>query len=728
MKKAVNTGRYYKFIMYMAVVVLINIAGITMFFRADLTANKIYSLSKESRDVVSTLSEPLTVKVFFTNDLPAPYNNIERYLHDLLDEYGIAGNRYFNYQFYNVSGKEDEASAKNRELAGSYGIQPVQIKVLEQDEVKFKKALMGIALIHGDIIEAIPTITSTDGLEYRITSAIRKMNNKISALLRLKDNISVKLFLSSSLQAVAPYMNLPGLSGLPGKIQGIVKKINEKNYGKISFLYLDPSTDRAAAKTAVRDKILSLQWRAFTDRKGNRISADKGYAGIVVEHGKKSERLQVIQAFRLPLFGTQYRLTAMDTLEKSINETIEDVININAEIGYLADHGTDPLSGGFRMPGQPGPKASLSTFNKLVSRDYSVRPVNLKKGGIPVGLPFLMIAGPREKFSDYELYQIDQFLMKGKNLAIFLDPFREVTSQNQRSMMMSRRPVTLPVNTGIEKLLEHYGLRVKKSYVLDENCYKQAVPRVFGGGERSVYYAPIIKQKNINSRMPILHNIKGLVMLKASPVEVIEKTVKDNGLKAIRLFSSSAKSWEISGNVNLNPMFLRPPETGDSFRSMPMAYILEGSFPSYFADKPIPAKQDTKTGSVKDNGKKDRSGIDMSNITGKGVTIRKGKPAKIFLIGTSEILKDNVLDENGQSPNTQFVMNVLDYLNGREENALMRTKSQRFNPLRETSPLLKTTIKTINIAGLPALIVIAGLIVWLRRSSRKRIIQQIFRR
>ena len=81
-----RSGRYLKFFIYLIVVVLLNVAGITLFFRIDLTANKIYSISRASQKVVETLSEPLTIQVFFTRDLPAPYNNTERYLQDLLQE------------------------------------------------------------------------------------------------------------------------------------------------------------------------------------------------------------------------------------------------------------------------------------------------------------------------------------------------------------------------------------------------------------------------------------------------------------------------------------------------------------------------------------------------------------------------------------------------------------------------------------------------------------------
>ena len=65
-----KTGAYFKFIIYLIVIILINITGTTLFFRTDLTENKVYSLSEISKNVVSTLSEPLTINVFFTKNLP----------------------------------------------------------------------------------------------------------------------------------------------------------------------------------------------------------------------------------------------------------------------------------------------------------------------------------------------------------------------------------------------------------------------------------------------------------------------------------------------------------------------------------------------------------------------------------------------------------------------------------------------------------------------------------
>jgi ABC-type uncharacterized transport system involved in gliding motility auxiliary subunit len=726
MKRFINKSKYYRFIMYLTAVILINIVGTTLFFRIDLTASNAYSLSDASRDVVATLSEPLTVKVFFTRNLPAPYNNIERYLHDLLEEYTIAGNRFFNYQFFNVSIEEDEKAGRNQQLAENYGIYPVQIQNIEQDEVKFQKAYMGVALIHGDIIETVPTITSTDGLEYRITSTIRKMNNKISALLRLKDRIEVKLFLSSSLRVVGPYMNLSGLPEVAGRIKRVVESLNDKNYGKLTFSHLDPSMNPDYAVEAESYDILALQWNDFTDRQGKTILSDKGYAGIIVQHGEKHEKINLLSIFRLPLFGTQYQLINMDSLEKTINDTVENIINVNEEIGYLTDHGTLKLSSGPQIPGMSEQGESLSSFNKLVSEEYTLVPVNLKDEGIPEALSFMFIAGARENFSEYDLYQIDQFLMKGNNLAIFLDTFSEVSQQNPQGMMGRQGGYHIPLDTGLEKLLDHYGVSVKKSYILDENSFKQRLPEMFGGGERTIYHVPIIKNEKINKEVDFLRNIKGLVMVKSSPVEINEQKIEDHGLKALKLFSSSDRSWEMSGGINLNPMFTKPPASDEEYRSMPMAYVLEGGFPSYFEGKPIPEKEDEKSEDEEGQEQKGPDNVKIDHIKSESVTIAKGKPGKIFLIGTSEVLKDNVMDEEGKHPNAQFIMNIIDYMNGRESNALMRTKTQQFNPLKDIRPATRTAIKTVNIAGLPVLVIIAGLIIWFRRVSRKRTIQQIF--
>jgi ABC-2 type transport system permease protein len=73
-----------------------------------------------------------------------------------------------------------------------------------------------------------------------------------------------------------------------------------------------------------------------------------------------------------------------------------------------------------------------------------------------------------------------------------------------------------------------------------------------------------------------------------------------------------------------------------------------------------------------------------------------------------------------------LIMNVIDALNQHDDVALMRSKTQSHNPLNEASAVAKTAIKAINIAGLPILVVLFGLLVWVRRHARKNSIRRMF--
>ena len=301
--------RYGKFAVYIAAIVLINLVAATLFFRLDLTANKVYSLSKVSRDVVSTLKEPLTINVFFTSNLPSPYNTVEQYIKDMLGEYALNANTYFNYRFYDVSAEGEIDAARteeNRKLAQNYGINPVQIQVVEKDEMKFKKAYMGLVLIHGDMVERIPTITSTDGLEYKLTTAIQRLNNKISALLNLKDKVKVRLYISPSLQGVAPQMGIKDLPKVSSDIKKVVDDLNARMYGKLDYAFLEPSDEAEMTNLSKSYNLMTLKWPAL---EGGRVPAGSGVIGLVTEYGGKSFMIPVLQAFNIPLFGTQYKLT-----------------------------------------------------------------------------------------------------------------------------------------------------------------------------------------------------------------------------------------------------------------------------------------------------------------------------------------------------------------------------------------------------------------------------------
>ena len=96
------------------------------------------------------------------------------------------------------------------------------------------------------------------------------------------------------------------------------------------------------------------------------------------------------------------------------------------------------------------------------------------------------------------------------------------------------------------------------------------------------------------------------------------------------------------------------------------------------------------------------------------------------MVGSADILRNNIVDEGGTTPNAQLLMNMVDYLNDRQDLAVLRSKTQRFNPLVEIAPESRSLIKGANLVGLPLLVIFVGLLAWLRRGARRRKLRQMF--
>ncbi|MCK4767597.1 MAG: Gldg family protein, partial [Desulfobacula sp.] len=651
---------------------------------------------------------------FFSKDLPAPHNNTERFLRDLLEEYAAKGKKYFNYTFYNVTPEEGTLTGKtdeNRDMAQDYGIQPIQIRIMENDEIKFKNAYMGLVIIHGDLIEKIEAITSTNGLEYRLTTAIQKMNNKVSALLQLDEKVTVTMYLSSSLNDIAALIGLDQLPMLGKAVADTIEKLNNKSLGILEFKAIDISDKEKLDLIGKEHDLMALTWPAIPEKN---ILAGSGAAGLVIEFKGKTTTLPLINAMELPIIGTTYQMADPVALEEELNSIVEKLIGINKDIGFLSGHGTHSLMPDRLAMMQGRPSQAMQVFNTLVSSRYSIKPIALKDGAIPDGLSALIIARPTQKFSDYELFQIDQALMKGTNIAFISDSFNEIMPQ-QGGMPPSYEPI----DTGLEKLLTHYGVNIKKAYVLDKQSYKHQAPQNMGGGEQNIYFAPMLKEKTINNTPEFMDNIKGLVAMQISPLELVQKNIDKDKIMVTKLLSSSDESWLMKENINLNPMFISPPESTDEMKSYDLAYLLSGTFTSYFKGKAIPEKELGEKDITEEKNK-------LEGFTARHTFLETSKLAKLFVLPCSQMLQDNMLDPQGRTTNATFILNIIDHLNGEDKIARLRSKQQTLNPIADTTPFDRGIIKTFNIIVLPILVILFGLLVLAKRTSRKKKIASRF--
>jgi len=140
------------------------------FLSADMTEAKIYSLSDATRKLLKGLDERVTVKVIFSDQIPYPYSTNTRYVMDMLNDYRRLSGGKVVLDIIDPGRKEEFEDA-----AELYGIPPVQVNAIENDQIQIKKVYMGLAFVHGERIETIPVISDVKRLEYEVSSTIKTL-------------------------------------------------------------------------------------------------------------------------------------------------------------------------------------------------------------------------------------------------------------------------------------------------------------------------------------------------------------------------------------------------------------------------------------------------------------------------------------------------------------------------------------------------------------------------
>ena len=674
-KNAVSFVEYIKSpesdtLLFVILLLLANLVFSNAYARFDLTGPKSYSLSKSSEQTVKTLEQPLSIKVFMTDNLPSPYNTIDQYIRDILVEYKGAANSNFSCEFFDMDKEE------NQKIARGYGISQVQIQELKNNEVGFKQVWMGIAVSYADRTEIIDGLNSADGLEYTLTTTINRMISTTSALSGLKGKVNLTLYAT---QKLADF-NIAGFKNLESTVSAACKAVNKDNMDRIDFNSIDPAPEQIP-ELVQKYGIQSLNWNDPKTGKGI------GALGLVLEYGD-SFRLIPLQMTRT-FFG-QNIIAGTDNLEDELTENLKSLVSKPAVIGYITGHEELDLNDS---------KQGAGILNSLISDRYEFKSINLAETDIPSGLKSIVICGPKTKYSDEELYKIDQFVMRGGNLIVFADSFNEKLPQGQA--MYYQAPTYDPIDSGLSKLLDKYGIKIGQDYVMDENCYVNKDQR---SGSTPLYFAPLLQKTNMDRKNPITKNLGYVIMLQNSSIDV--KGVDNiEGAKATVLAKSSPQSWLMQSNITTIPQLIRKPADKSVMKSENLAVVVEGRFESAF-DK-NPAQKDGSTGA-----------FSFTDHHAKAI-----QNAKIFVVGSSKITTGQVMDDSGKQPIAMFVRNVIDYMNGEEDLCAMRTKGLSVNTLKAKSGITVNIAKYFNEFGLIVLVALAGLIAFVKIKAKQRMIR-----
>ncbi|MFH1662227.1 MAG: GldG family protein [Candidatus Falkowbacteria bacterium] len=471
------------------ILAVVNFFSYQIFFRADLTANNDYSISKVSKNAVSKLDDVVNIKAYFSKDLPSQYITLRQEVGDILDEYEAYSNGKIRVEFIDPV-DDDEMKQEIYML----GIPELQFNVLEKDKYEIVKGYLGIAVQYGGKTEAIPVIENTQNLEYQVTLAIKKITT---------DDMAVVGFLTSN------------------------STLDLENEASVAY-----------------------------------------------------QKLQEI-----------YQVRKVDLIEES---------------------------------------------------------------SVPDDIDTLIILGPKSDFSEDQLKAIDEFLIRGKSLLVATD-----------GINMGEGLVAEPNNTGLNKILENYGVRINNDLVLDVSNGMAAFTQGFITFNTNYPFWPKVIEEGFDQGNATVSGLESLIMPWVSSLDVVDSNINENN-KISYLAQTTEKSWRQTENFDLNPQQLFQPTGEQKRRTLAI---------SVFGNE------------------------------------------RLIVVGDSDFIKDNFL--RNMPDNLVFFQNLVDSLSLDEDLISIRSQGVSDRPIKELSDGAKMAIRYFNVFGLTIIIMAFGMFrYYMRKKSR----------
>lgn len=499
---------------------------------------------------------------------------------------------------------------------------------------------------------------------------------------RLEDVVYVEVYLDGDLNAE--------FKRLRNAIRETLEEFNVYSGGKVQFKFTNPMT--ALSQKAQTEFLQEL--------------ASKGIQVLPVIETNEGERTEkrVVPGALVSYDGNEkgvmlFKQNIAASSQEVINQSIEGleyelasaILILNSDerkhVTFLSGHGElDSLQ--------------TASLRATLKEQYDVSAMNISEADSLTG-DVVIIAKPTKKFSEIDKLKLDQYLMRGGNLMMFIDQMH--ASMDSASMDNN---FAFPYETGLQDQLFKYGVRVNPDLVQDafSATYPVVVSEVGGQPQIMPMEWPFFPLIHRYANHPITKNMDASITRFISSID----SVRADGVKKTVLFTTSEYSRKLSAPVKVSVNDLRNVKPQDFNAGMiPVAWLLEGTFTSVYKNRFLP------------------DGVSKEGF-------RESGSGKVIVVGDGDFVRNDINPRNGMPQelgkdpisgrvfaNERVVTNMVAYMT--DQGGLITTRSKEI----DARPLKKDKVKNerakwqvINLVLPVAIIVLFGFILsWIRKRT-----------
>jgi len=503
----------------------------------------------------------------------------------------------------------------------------------------------------------------------------------------LPSELTIHVYMSQSVP--------PRYQPLQRQVLDVLSEYEAASGGKVKVEQHDPDDSSKAKNEADNYNIPPVRLPVY---EATSVSVLQVYGGIVLVYGaKKSEVINFAARYLQGYEG-------LSSLEYELSSKIWQLTHEKPKLGLTGYLASMPAMAMGPRGRQPQPK--FQGLRALLGEAFEIETVDLKQGQPdPAKVPLLLIVRPRD-FSDVEVFNLDQYLMQGGRVILFVT--KGEVGGSQWSPTLSWQPF----KTGLDVWLGAMGVRVPEQFVVHLETANQIQVRARLPGTKydvmrsvpSIFRPIIISDGSFNKNNPAVQTLKQVAMFWAHPIDILaDKVSQAPGVEATVLIKSHEEEswrWKDLKRVDMKIVTREDVPQRSEMVASPVCVALEGNFKSYFADRSAPP---SLTPAEEEKDGEDKEGDDKKDEKPKGPTVIKQSTKKGYLVvvGNSIFISDDVLgrSRDGQiSPAareaTLLAFNLVDWL-ARSE-ALIALRAKQFSNRQLVDEAFKEDIEALN--------------------------------
>jgi ABC-2 type transport system permease protein len=474
----------------------------------------------------------------------------------------------------------------------------------------------------------------------------------------LNDVVRVKAYFTDDLP--------PTVQPIRRYLKDLLDEYTAFSKGKVHFTFVNPAKNTNAGNETFEYGIQEVQ---LNIRQKDKFESVNGYMGLAIFFSDKVETIPVIQS--------------LESLEYDITSRILKVISTEEKVvGFVTGHGEHGIE---TLPVDIPSFENENDYSLVAGelrKNLTVSSVSLSENDV-VAAHTLVVAGPREAFSDDELFKLDQFILGGGRVLFLVDMVDNTLGLQMRELE----------EVNVNRILEAYGAGVSTNMVLDQvSDYAQF--NAENGRPFLSLYPPLVRLTGDGfTDHPTVRDIDAFTVRWASSLNLVPV---DGVVKEI-IASSSPKSWQFKNGVyQLNPQLI-PATMPEELESFPMIAVVAGEFPSAFADS---------------------AGKDIaldSDVTSPTFLSKSSTDSLIVVAGESDFLSNDAL--RGNPAAYVWFANTIDFLTLGDTLISIRSKNLGNAGIDDVADSTKTLLKVLGVGLMPFLFSCYGLF---RLSSRRK--------